>query len=375
MSDKDFEKNKTNKKVKWENFWFLFFLIGLPILGIIIELIALKLESIVLMLIALPMLLSFFITAGVLFFQAFRINKKQKEAMGETEEEDDEYYESNLNMSEDALLSYEENPYKKGAVKALGVVAAAIFGPLLLAYLLKDTDVMIFGLYVKNICKGLSILLGMWALPTEWKKFADFFEFERSKKVALSRKKGEKKPLLLPRFNIISILFMLLAVVVTVGVFKDIHTLNEYKKNGVPVNAVSYHVERDGDDNYVYFKYTYEGKEYSYVKANYPGGTKIGNEVEAYIYPDNPEDLFIYYSNTFAIYIMLTGALFFLWMGNGYRKSILLASLLIEGGVGMLLGVTANAAGDIVWGVIFLIFAAWTLLSSIRKRKKISKDS
>ena len=117
----------------------------------------------------------------------------------------------------------------------------------------------------------------------------------------------------------------------------------------------------------MYFKYTYDGKEYSYVNRNYPGGTKIGKEAEAYIYPEKPEELFLYYSSSFAVYLMLTGALFFLWMGNGYRRSILIAGLLTEGIVAMSLGFFAGTAGHKVWGAILLTCA---LVMWVKGRQK-----
>ena len=362
--------NNNNPNDKRSMFWTLFFGLIVPVIGLIITVVAFLLdENIILILIALPMLLSFFITAGVIIYKAFKSEKEQ--GINIATDEDDEYYETDLNISDKAILMYEENPYKNKAIKSMIIILLSIFGPMLLSYLLRDSKIMILGLYLKNICSALPIILGFWTLCKGWSDIANFFEFKRAKKILISKQQGNKKPFLFPRMNILSLLFLLLTVVVLVSTFQDINTLNDYKKNGVAVNAVSYKVEEEGDDHYVYFKYTYDGKEYSYMKMNYPGGTKIDNEVEAYLYPDKPEELYLYYSSSYAVYIMLTGALFFLWMGNGYKKSLLAACFLIEGCVAMGLGVAAGTAGNMIWGVLFLICA---LLTWRRCKKKANNN-
>lgn len=366
MSEIKTNKSESNNNEKRSWFLFFFFFLILPMIGVVVELIAFKFKSALLILIAIPMLLSFFITPGIAIYKSV---KAAKEAGVEPEEEDD-YYENNLNMDDKVILSYEENPYKKDAVKALIIVASAILVPSLFAYILKDSNLMIFGLYLNNIFSALPIFLSMWTFPKYWVNFENYFEFKRAKKILTYKEKGEKKPFLLPRINLLSFLFLLLTVVTLVFTFKDIFTLNDYKTNGVAVDAVSYHVEKDGDDNYVYFKYNYNGEEYSYVKMNYAGGTKIGNKVKAYIYPDKPEELYLYYSSSFAVYIMLTGALFFLWMGNGYKKRLLAACLFTEGVVAMILGFAEGTTGNKVWGTIFLVCALLTWVSCLKNATK-----
>lgn len=157
MGEINSKKKEANNKDGRSTFWMLFFFLIIPVIGIVIEFIAFKLENVILMLIALPMLLSFFITAGVIIVGGI---KAAKQTGVDFQDDADEFYENNLNISEKAILAYEENPYKRDAIKSFVIILSAVFLPIFAAYLLDDSELMIFGLYVKNICSALPILLG-----------------------------------------------------------------------------------------------------------------------------------------------------------------------------------------------------------------------
>lgn len=350
MRNVDFDDTVTEKNNKRSGFWFFFFFMILPIAGVILGIVAYQLQNVGLMLLAMPMLLSFFITSGVVIYKAMKAAKESEVS----QDDSDEYYEWELKLSEKDILNADENPYQKDAATAFLMILISVFGPLLLAYLLKNSELMFLGLYVKNICNVLPIFFGLYCLIRGWRHLANYFEFQRAKKILTRKHNGEKRPLLFPRVNILSLIFFLFFVLVLIGTFDDINTLHKYQRNGVKVDAVSYHVETEGEDNWVYFRYTYEGTQYIHVAENYPGGTKIGNHVEAYVDPENPDKLFLYYSNAFAVYIMFMLSLFFLWMGNAYRRSILVAGLFTEGIVAMVLGFYAGTLGHKVWGIILL---------------------
>ena len=83
------------------------------------------------------------------------------------------------------------------------------------------------------------------------------------------------------------------------------------KDNGVRVNATIVDVvlhsgTDDTPDRDVYFRYEYDGKEYTHVYFNYPGGSKIGKTVSGYIDPDDPGELYLSTEGTsgfFAVFL------------------------------------------------------------------------
>ena len=110
-------------------------------------------------------------------------------------------------------------------------------------------------------------------------------------------------------------------------------------------------------------------KEYSYVKRNYSGANKIGNIVVAYLKADNPGELYIYYSNAFAVYIMLIGFCFFMCMENMWRKVTRIFCYMLSGGITLAMGIYSSATVHTVFGVIMFICAifAWRSLWKTKK--------
>lgn len=354
------EEKTTEQKKELRLFLALFLII--PLLGVALGVVAVCTNIMWLMLIALPMMLTFFVTAGVIIFKSFKDNPKTEE---EITQED---YKGDLELDDCEILESPENPYKKQALKSIALIIASIAVPAFLSYLTKDSNNMIGEIYWTNLFAASSILLGFLSVILHWKSIGNYMDFNRAKKILISKKEGEKKPFTMPRLSALAILFLVLAGVVSVIYFQDVATLKVYKENGIEVEAVSYHVETDDEDNYVYFKYTYDNKEYSDVIRNYGGGTKIGNEVKGYIFADKPEELYLYYSNAFAVYIMFGFFCFFLWMENSYRKSVGAFCLAIIGAVAMTMGIVADAGVHIVFGVIMLICALKTVIG---KKKKL----
>ena len=147
--------------------------------------------------------------------------------------------------------------------------------------------------------------------------------------------------------------------------------MKDYKENGVKVEATSYDVEwyNNNEDFDVYYSYEYQGKEYSHTIRNFHGGHKTGKTIEAYIYPESPDKLYVPARNLFVAFFMFMLTVLFSWVENSMKKNHLAGGFLFEGLLMTLAGAYYGLnswliAGIIISAVMFIII----LFRNIKKK-------
>lgn len=119
-------------------------------------------------------------------------------------------------------------------------------------------------------------------------------------------------------FNIVTVFFLILAIGCLYSSVNDNRQWEAVKASGVRVNATIIKVvelDSGGDvpDHDVYFRYTYDGKEYTYIYTNYPDGRRVGKTVTGYVFPNAPDELILSDGSTdmFFFFFLLGLALLF----------------------------------------------------------------
>jgi len=250
----------------------------------------------------------------------------------------DDIYESvnimeRLHMSDEEILSSEKNPFGKTIIKYVILMLCVISVPLILMFFTKNLNIKLFGIELDKI---LSLVPMIGITPIAIKlgpAINNYCDFKRLKKYLLALDNGGKVSLQSFRISWISCIFLGISIIMFAYAVGDLNTLKDYKNNGTMVSATICDVDWDkAHENFeVTFIYEHMGKEYSYIVENYHGGHKMGKTVDAYIYPDKPENLYLPAGNLFIGFFMFFLAVLFSWVENGLKKNHLPGGILVEG--------------------------------------------